>query len=131
LDAGVCPGEGVRRCSTEEHLCSEGAGGRNRVNLQKYMVQSLATGNMGASSHLVLTPSFFHIFIYRKKRNWGHSVPYGYKFCPLVVPAVVSNIIYTLLPSAYLLQKYEGTEIVQGHLETYIIVNGPSFMIAL
>jgi hypothetical protein len=30
-----------------------------------------------------------------------------------------------------LLQKYEGTEIVQGHLETYIIVNGPSFMIAL
>lgn len=42
---------------------------------------------------LLLVP----IFIYRKERNWGWSVPYGCKFCPHVIPAVVSDIIYTLL----------------------------------
>lgn len=50
----------------------------------------------GAGPHSVLTPSFFHIFVYGKERNQGQAVPYGYKFCLHGIPAVVSNIIYTL-----------------------------------
>lgn len=66
---------------------------QERCSLPQRWVLSLAIGSMGQAG---LPYSYSMIFLTERKEI-GQSGPYGYKCCPHVVPAVVSNIIYTLL----------------------------------
>lgn len=78
-----------------------------------------------------LSSDFWFLLCFHKQEEeeLGSVSTCGYKCCPRDVSVVVSNIIYTPLTLGdFAIKIYEGTEVVQGHLRTYIIFIRHCFM---
>ena len=78
-----------------------------------------------------LSSDFWFLLCFHKQEEeeLGSVSTCGYKCCLRDVSVVVTNIIYSPLTlGGFAIKIYEGTEVVQGHLKTYIIFIRHCFM---